>query len=647
MTPLQGAAMMASLGFRVFPVKAGTKGGHGGQLLRSWKAEASVNAAQIGQWAANWPGCNWAFVCENIIAVDVDLGTHAEAATTIALLDLEGKELPPTRTHGSARAGAHMLYRLPEGLAPRKQRDLGPGINTRVQGGYLMAPGSVFEGKPYTVSERHGLDIQPAPQWLIDWLEPVAASTAPDDFQEDSETAKAWAIDWLAKAPRAVKGERGSTVYKAAAHLKDIGLSEDTAYELIATHYTPDFLPPLDDAETRLSVEHAFEYSQNAAGSKSPDKYFGDLPAVLDVPQLPAPAKKDPLEGWPVLFHPPVSRWRDITPVPQPFFVAGLVPLACVTLFVAAGGRGKTMASLQMMLCASASQPFLGLDTMSGRAAGMFCEDPENVLHLRFKAICSTLGLEFAAIDDMADAKSYTGFDNTLWLPGKGPTPKMHALEKQLAAIPGLKLFVLDGVSHVFAAAEYDRGEVTRFVSYLNGIAERLQIAIILIHHESKTSASNDTHAASGSTGWINASRAAILLQKGGDDGQHPTQRVVKQIKNNYGPLHPPILCEISGGGFAVIGMDEQAQKADALAIAMLNSGVAGKVRLTVNSKGGDYAPRAMAADLRSKTVGIGEADFEASLTRLLQAGVVEIVEYGDAKKGKRPQCYVLASLPA
>jgi AAA domain/Bifunctional DNA primase/polymerase, N-terminal len=309
LTPLAGTEMMVALGFRVFPVKAGTKDGHYLGRKRNgkraagtgWKAEATSDLVTIKAWASQWPGCNWAFVCDGIIGVDEDTH-HPECANTMMMLDLREEGLPPTRVHGSARGGRHWLYRLPADAPALTQRDLGPGVNVRLGGGYLMCPGSTFEGKPYTVAS--GVTMADAPEWMIaDLLAKVTKSTAPDDFQEeDGATAKAWAIEWLAGAPRAVKGERGSTVYKAAARLREYGCSEGLACELITSLYTPLFDPPLDDAEALFSIGNAYRYAQNAAGSKSDAAYFGDLPAVLDIPQLPAPVTKsllmDPTAGY-------------------------------------------------------------------------------------------------------------------------------------------------------------------------------------------------------------------------------------------------------------------------------------------------------------------------------------------------------------
>lgn len=51
----------------------------------------------------------------------------------------------------------------------------GPGIDIRGpgrrSGGYLIGPGSIVNGTPYTIT--HDAEIQPLPAWLADLLTPA------------------------------------------------------------------------------------------------------------------------------------------------------------------------------------------------------------------------------------------------------------------------------------------------------------------------------------------------------------------------------------------------------------------------------------------------------------------------------------------
>jgi RecA-family ATPase len=66
------------------------------------------------------------------------------------------------------------------------------------------------------------------------------------------------------------------------------------------------------------------------------------------------------------------------------FTIEDLVPQGMVTLLTSIGGAGKTLL-MQMAgtVIAAGTRSFLGKMTVVGKAAGVFAEDPEAVLHIR------------------------------------------------------------------------------------------------------------------------------------------------------------------------------------------------------------------------------------------------------------------------
>src|SRR6185437_5048694 len=87
-----------------------------------------------------------------LVAVDVDLRPSKNGRDALLALELDGFELPPTRTHATPSGGEHLIYRAPY---PLKQsvNGLGVGLDTRSRGGYVVAPGSIIGGKPYVVTD--------------------------------------------------------------------------------------------------------------------------------------------------------------------------------------------------------------------------------------------------------------------------------------------------------------------------------------------------------------------------------------------------------------------------------------------------------------------------------------------------------------
>lgn len=210
------------------------------------------------------------------------------------------------------------------------------------------------------------------------------------------------------------------------------------------------------------------------------------------------------------------TKWFGKEPEPLAFAIANLCPSGMTTLLVGAGGTGKTILMQSAITCVVNDLPWLGKDPTPGTAAGVFAEDPDVVLHIRQRRINETFGLTDEQVAG-AFIQSHAGLDARLWHE-TGPTPFMAELERQLGQIPELRFLALDNAALLFSGNENDRLQVTSFINALNGMAERLGLGVMLSTHTSKSSNASATHAASGSTAWINAARSVLRLWPEEDD---------------------------------------------------------------------------------------------------------------------------------
>ncbi|WP_405095553.1 bifunctional DNA primase/polymerase [Micromonospora sp. NBC_01412] len=146
-----------------------------------WEPRATTDPDRIRRaWSARPYGIGLACGPSRLVVVDLDTPKHpAEAggrdglAVLADLAAAHAAVIDPTYTVHTGRGGTHLYYRHPDdGPALRNTAGtLGPMVDTRAHGGYVVAAGSTVAGRPYGV----GLDTDPAtlPTWLAGLLAPA------------------------------------------------------------------------------------------------------------------------------------------------------------------------------------------------------------------------------------------------------------------------------------------------------------------------------------------------------------------------------------------------------------------------------------------------------------------------------------------
>lgn len=178
------ATLYVSLGWKVFPLKKGSKlpaikGGHGFK-------DATDDLDQLDRWASEFPNCNIAVATgepSGIVVVDVDPRNGGK--DSMARLAGDGFIFPPCIQAKTGNGGWHLYFRLPPGLKASKDR-LGKGIDIKAAGGYVVAPLSQIAksdqgpGGAYEwVRSPEKLPLGPFPAWALDRLRPKPSAFAP------------------------------------------------------------------------------------------------------------------------------------------------------------------------------------------------------------------------------------------------------------------------------------------------------------------------------------------------------------------------------------------------------------------------------------------------------------------------------------
>lgn len=206
-----------------------------------------------------------------------------------------------------------------------------------------------------------------------------------------------------------------------------------------------------------------------------------------------------------------LASLASMTPKAKQFAVEQVAPLGEVTLFTGPGSAGKSLLGQQLATCAAAGLPCLGLDVMATPAIYLTCEDDAGQLHWRQAHLCDALGVPMLELTSKLHLVSLKGaLDNDLAIFTAEGTLAPTAAFKRLRAMvqeSGSKLVILDNVAHLFTGNENARGDVTRFVNLLNGLALNTGAAVLLLGHPNK---SGDSY--SGSTAWLNAVRSHVTI---------------------------------------------------------------------------------------------------------------------------------------
>ncbi|MHA6622908.1 bifunctional DNA primase/polymerase [Pseudonocardia sp. DLS-67] len=238
------ALRIANGGARVFPLSPRRKVP---ALSKDWLTLATRDPAQLRQWWRDRP-YNIGVVTggpSGLVVIDLDAPPRiGEPHGRQVLADLAreaGEEIPAdTRIVNTPSGGQHLYFRLPDGLELRNTAGfLGPHIDTRASGGYVVGPGSfVHKGRYRLVSAA---DPQPLPGWLLDRLRPRTPTAGRGGSVVGARVRSAYVAaavrGEVERVVRAGVGSRNDTLFRASARLgafvAEGGLSEPEAWRVL------------------------------------------------------------------------------------------------------------------------------------------------------------------------------------------------------------------------------------------------------------------------------------------------------------------------------------------------------------------------------------------------------------------------------
>lgn len=218
-------------------------------MLTDWPNQATTDPATIQRWWQRWPDANVGIVAgarSGLIAVDGDPRHGGD--DTLRELEAQHSPLPATVESCTGGGGFHKLLRHPGYPVKSGAGVLGPGLDIKADGGYIVAPPSLhLSGRRYcweAASHPDDVPIAEAPAWLLGKLRPEATNGTGRGFTV-GETIK--------------DGERNDTLYRAARSMKAKEWSVDATLAAVLKENELKCNPPLDPAEVEKIVAHAYQ----------------------------------------------------------------------------------------------------------------------------------------------------------------------------------------------------------------------------------------------------------------------------------------------------------------------------------------------------------------------------------------------------
>lgn len=254
-TLCDAAISYAARGWRVFPLAAGTK-----IPIRDTNGfkDASTDRELISDWWRQWPDSNVGIATgtvSDLVVIDVDPRSGGDE--TLRQLETEHGPLPETVEVLTGGGGRHIFLRHPGGVVPCSAGKLGPGIDVKADGGYIVAPPSIHPDThreyEWEIEHRPGeVPVASPPTWILEGLttqiQPVRGT--PD---------------------RICGGERNKSLTRLAGIMRRPGMTADEILVALLAINEGRCDPPLDVKEVQKIARSVGRYAPASLPQDGPD----------------------------------------------------------------------------------------------------------------------------------------------------------------------------------------------------------------------------------------------------------------------------------------------------------------------------------------------------------------------------------------
>jgi hypothetical protein len=416
-----GDVLAAALGYAsqrewpVFPVRDKRP------LTQRGFRDATLDPDVIEALWRRWPDAGVALPTGAGTAVVLDVDVPKGGGATLKKLVARYGRLPATLEVMTPSGGVHAYFRHPGGRVPCSVGKLGPGIDVRGDGGYVVAPPSPGpNGRPYKL--LHDRELAPLPGWVLEHLEERRSSSSTPDATISA-------------------GTRNSTFASMAGAMRRRGFAEDAILAALEVTNRTRCEPPLERDELERIAGSIAGYEPEAAAT------FALVPeSARELCAQPDPPESDRLVGLVV-----VRRQR--------------------TILAAESGAGKTTLAQHLVRAATEGGELLGWEARGG--ARVLIVDLEQGLK-SIKRGLREAGLDRSELVDVVRVPDGLALDSD---------PAHVAAVEELLAVDEWDVVVLDPLYKAHAGDSNDERQIVDLMRRLDGWREQHGFALILTSH--------------------------------------------------------------------------------------------------------------------------------------------------------------------
>ncbi|WP_331448022.1 bifunctional DNA primase/polymerase [Streptomyces xanthochromogenes] len=226
--------------------------------------DATTNPAYARQLFDLAPrATGYGIACQGrFVGLDIDRKNGVDGCAALNQLATQHSfSIPQTTTICTPSGGFHLWLSIPAGyVVPNSAGRLGPGIDVRGTGGYLVGPGSTGQAGEYALHPKLGeVAVQPVPEQLLKLMLPPPVVRPQRQFEHTAQTASK-ALDGLVRVVlNAPEGTRNDRLYwaatKAWAHVDDGHIAAATAEAALISAATSVGLSAAEAYRTIVSAQ--------------------------------------------------------------------------------------------------------------------------------------------------------------------------------------------------------------------------------------------------------------------------------------------------------------------------------------------------------------------------------------------------------